>query len=56
MGHCLQRWGFTVQKPLKRAYEQRPEAISAWLKCEYPKIKKRPVAQGAEMHGEMRRV
>ena len=50
MGHYLQRWGFTVQKPLKRAYEQRPEAIAAWLKHEYPQIKKRAVAQGAEIH------
>jgi len=50
MGHYLQRWGFTVQKPLKRAYEQRPEAIAAWLKDEYPRIKKRAVAQGAEIH------
>ena len=32
MGHYLSRWGFTAQKPLKRAYEQRPEAIAAWLK------------------------
>lgn len=23
--------GFTPQKPLKRAYEQRPEAVQAWL-------------------------
>ena len=23
----LARWGFTPQKPIKRAYEQRPEAV-----------------------------
>ena len=31
IGHYLKRWGFTPQKPLKRAYEQRPEAIARWL-------------------------
>lgn len=50
MGHYLQRWGFTAQKPIKRAYEQRPEAIAAWLKTEYPRIKRRAVAEGAEIH------
>lgn len=50
MGHYLKRWGFTAQKPLKRAYEQRPEAIAAWLKTEYPRIKRRALAEGAEIH------
>ena len=50
MGHYLQRWGFTAQKPLKRAYEQRPEAIAAWLQHEYPRIKARALAEGAEIH------
>jgi len=34
MGHYLARWGFTAQKPIKRAYAQRPEAIAAWLKTD----------------------
>ena len=50
MGHYLKRWGFTAQKPIKRAYEQRPEAITAWLKTEYPRIKRRAVAEGAAIH------
>lgn len=50
MGHYLKRWGFTAQKPLKRAYEQRPEAVAAWLKSEYPAIKRRAVKEGAEIH------
>jgi hypothetical protein len=24
-------WGFTPQKPIKKAYEQRPEAVRQWL-------------------------
>lgn len=27
----LARWGFTPQRPLKRAYEQRPAAVEKWL-------------------------
>lgn len=50
MGHYLRRWGFTAQKPLKRAYEQRPELIARWLRTEYPRIKRRAVAEGAEIH------
>jgi len=50
VGHYLQRWGFTPQKPLKRAYEQRPEAIAHWLAHEYPKIKARARREGAEIH------
>lgn len=50
MGHYLKRWGFTAQKPIKRAYEQRPEAIAAWLRTEYPRIKRRAAAEGAEIH------
>jgi transposase len=50
MGHYLTRWGFTAQKPLKRAYEQRLEAIAAWLTTEYPRIKRRALAEDAEIH------
>jgi transposase len=50
IGHYLKRWGFTPQKPLKRAYEQRPEAIQHWLTHEYPKIAARAKAEGAEIH------
>lgn len=31
IGKCLARWGFTSQKPLKKAYEQRPEPVQQWL-------------------------
>ena len=31
IGNYLKRWGFTPQKPIKKAYEQRPEAVKAWL-------------------------
>jgi transposase len=31
MGKYLKRWGFTPQRPLKKAYEQSPEAVSKWV-------------------------
>jgi len=38
VGEYLKRWGFTPQKPVKRAREQSPEAVERWLKTDYPKI------------------
>jgi transposase len=35
----LKRWGFTPQKPAKRAYEQNPAVVQKWLDEEYPVIK-----------------
>lgn len=50
VGEYLKRWGFTPQKPIKRAYEQRPEAVQAWLKDQYPPIERRAKAEDAEIH------
>ncbi len=38
VGEYLKRWGFTPQKPLKRAYEQRPAEVKKWLDEKYPFI------------------
>jgi transposase len=37
-GKYLARWGFSAQKPLRRAYEQQPAAVRDWLRQEYPAI------------------
>lgn len=50
VGNYLKRWGFTPQKPIKKAYEQRPEAVKAWLDEQYPKIEKQAKAEGGEIH------
>ena len=50
IGKYLTRWGFTPQKPIKRAYEQKPEAVQAWLAGEYPGIEQRARSEGAEIH------
>lgn len=50
VGKYLKRWGFTPQKPIKKAYEQRPEAVRAWLDEHYPAIAAQAKAEGGEIH------
>jgi transposase len=38
VGKYLARWGFTAQKPIRRAYEQDPAAVRRWLRRDYPDI------------------
>ena len=45
MGSYLARWGYTPQKPLRRAYEQDPAAVRRWLRREYPEIAARAKAE-----------
>jgi transposase len=40
----LRRWGLTPQKPLIRAKQRQPAAITAWLATSYPAIAKRAKA------------
>ena len=42
--------GIHTPKPIKKAYEQRPEAVQAWLDGQSPAIEKRAKAEGAEIH------
>ena len=50
VGEYLKRWGFTPQKPLKKAYKQNSKAVEKWLKDEYPAIKQRAKKEQAEIH------
>ena len=50
VGEYLKRWGFTPQKPVKRAYEQSSEAVKKWLKTDYPLIASRVKEEKAEIH------
>jgi len=50
VGRYLRHWGFTPQKPLRRAYEQNPAAVRHWLETEYPAIRRRAKAERAEIH------
>jgi transposase len=46
----LHRWGFTPQKPTKRAYEQDPKRLKQWLETDYPKITACAKKEKAEIH------
>lgn len=50
VGKYLRRWGFTPQKPVRRAYEKNPAAVQKWLTETYPAIRARAKAQGAEIY------
>ena len=50
MGNYLRSWGFTPQKPKKKAYEQNPRQVEKWLAEEYPAIKERAKEENAEIH------
>ena len=49
VGRYLRRWGFTPQKPLKKAYEQNPKEVTSWLEEEYPRIRQKAREEGAEI-------
>ena len=49
VGRYLQDWGFTPQKPVRRAYEQDPEAVRRWLEREYPAIRRGAKRESAEI-------
>lgn len=50
VGDYLQRWDFTPQKPLKRAYEQNPKAVKSWLENDYPALKQRAKDENVEIY------
>ena len=50
LGYYLERWGFSVQRPTKRAYKQNPEQIEKWVKEEYPVISERAKAENADIY------
>jgi transposase len=49
VGRYLRAWGFSPQKPMRRAYEQSDEAVRQWLDERYPEIEKRARKQRAEI-------
>lgn len=50
VGNYLKRWGYTPQRPLKRAYEQDPDAVASWVETDYPAIAARAKAEDAEIY------
>ena len=49
LGYYLARWGFSVQRPVKRAYQQDEKKIQTWLEDEFPGISQRAKDENAEI-------
>ena len=47
VGRYLKSWGYTPQKPIKKAFEQKPEQVKKWLEQEYPSIQARAKVEKA---------
>lgn len=50
VGEYLARWGYTPQKPIRRAYERDEGKVQAWLREDYPRIKRRAKREDAEIY------
>ena len=50
VGEYLRRWGYTPQKPVRKAYKQDPKAVAEWLEKAYPQIERRAAKEGGEIH------
>jgi transposase len=50
LGIYLKRWGFSLQRPAKRASKQNPELVKAWLEEEYPIIQAKAKFDNAEIY------
>src|SRR5215217_555041 len=49
VGRYLRAWGFTAQRPMRRATERQDEAVRAWLENTYPALARRAKTQGCEI-------
>jgi len=50
IGRLLKSWGYTPQKPIAKAFEQKPGKVKAWLKKEYPSIVERSKQENATIY------
>ena len=50
VGRYLAGWGFTPQKPLRRAFEKNPEEVRRWLDEDYPCIRTQAKQEKAEIY------
>ena len=49
VGDYLRRWGFSPQKPVRRAFEQSDVSVARWLAEQYPAIAARAKREGAQI-------
>ena len=50
VGNYLKDWGFTPQRPAKRAYQRNDAKVKLWMEEEYPNLKERAKKEGGEIH------
>ena len=50
VGRLLNQLGFSVQKPLYRAYQRNPELVTQWKQQVFPQIQKRAKKEGAVIY------
>lgn len=49
-GRWLKAQNYTPQKAARRAYERDPASVRRWLEEDYPRLRERVAAEGAEIH------
>ena len=50
VGRYLKRWGFTPQKPARRATEQNQAEVDVWLREQYPAIRRQAAREKASIY------
>jgi len=50
VGRYLRAWGFSAQRPMRRASERQEAAVREWLENTYPAIARKARTQGCEIH------
>ncbi|MEW5775123.1 MAG: IS630 family transposase [Thermodesulfobacteriota bacterium] len=50
IGRYLRTWGFSPQKPVRRAYEQNPAQVRYWLQTKYSAIRRQAKEVGARIY------
>jgi len=50
LGYYLERWGFSVQRPIKRANKQDAERVKEWMEQDFPVIAEKARAENAEIY------
>jgi len=50
IGRYLKSWGYTPQKPIAKAFEQKPQKVKQWLEKEFPAIKRRAKKEKAVIY------
>jgi len=50
IGRYLKSWGYTPQKPIAKAFEQKPKKVKEWLEKEFPAIKRRAKKEKAVIY------